>query len=74
MGIVCLCYVTALRYLEVEENGVGSTDSLETPRGCADGGNGFNGVETKEGDVLKGNKLYANSHGSKFKQVDSDLE
>eukprot|EP00253_Pinus_taeda_P035550 PITA_35550 len=34
-----------------------------------------NGVENKEGDVLKGNKPHAYSHGSKFKRVDSlDLE
>ena len=34
-----------------------------------------NGMENEEGDFLKGNKLHANSHGSKFKQVDSlDLE
>jgi len=33
-----------------------------------------NGVENEEGDVLKGNKLHANSHGTKFKRVDSNLE
>lgn len=34
-----------------------------------------NGVENEEGYVLKGNKPHANSHGNKFKWVDSlDLE